>query len=443
MRSLPYRKRSGQAALMVTLCLPVSMGMLGLVVDVGWSYWRTEACRTAAEAAAMAAALQAKDNYSGTSFSCGTQVACTSTSTTYVTCPSSPSSPASDNLQTGCLYAKQNGFTYGGNSNRQNVRYAAGTTGSPITTNSPDYWVRFVVAERIPTLFSAVLGQPWMNVSARSTAGVYKPAGACVYALGTQAATGISLGGGATVSAGCGVWDNSTNTSGSLSCSNNTTLSGGTAGITLGGASGCPQATPTPTTNQPAATDPFANVQTPPDMNRCDSTGIDQNSHITMPADGVFEVCNGGMSMNANKTLTLPAGLYYLKNGTISWQNGTVNGTGVTIYLAGPSVSGISINGNVSVNLSAPTSGPYDGLVIYQNRNLTSPPSHSMNGGSTMLFQGTIYLPGSYVSYSGGNGTNITALVANQINFTGNSTFGTDTTGSLTGLPIVAAYMLE
>lgn len=442
MRTYPYRKRSGQAAMMVTLCLPVTLGMLGLVVDVGWSYWRTEACQTAAQAAVMASALQAKNNYTG-SFTCGTQVACTTSSTSYTQCPASPTSPASDNLQTGCLYAEQNGFTVGGNSNRQNVQYVAGTTGAPINTNSPAYWVRFVVAEKIPTLFSAVLGQSWMTVSARSTAGVYKPAGACVYALGTQAGIGISLNGGAIVSAGCGVWDNSSSSTQSLSCSNNTSLSGGTAGITLSGGSACPQASPAPSTNQPAAADPFAYVQTPTDMNRCDSTGVTQNSNITMPADGVYEICNGGISLNGNQTLTLPAGLYYLKNGTLSWQNGSITGTGVTIYLAGPTVTGISINGNVNVSLSAPTSGPYDGLVIYQNRNLSSPPTHTFNGGSTMLFQGSIYLPGSYVNYSGGSSTTPSALIANQINFTGNASFGTDTTGSLTGLPIVAAYMLE
>lgn len=443
MKQCPYRKRSGQAAIVVTLSLPVTLGVLGLVVDVGWSYWRTEACRTAAEAAAMAAALQAKDNYGGSSFTCGTQVGCTNSSTTYVTCPSSPSSPPSDNLQNGCLYAQQNGFTYGGNNNRQNVRYAAGTTGAPVTTNSPDYWVRFVVAEKIPTLFSAVLGQPWINVSARSTAGVYKPAGACVYALGTQAASGISVGGSSVVSAGCGVWDNSLNSTQSLSCNGGGSISGGTAGITLSGGNGCATANPTPTTFQSPAADPFINVQTPTDMNRCDSNGISANSHITMPADGVYEVCNGGISLNGNGNLTLPAGVYYLKNGTLSWQNGTITGTGVTIYLAGPSVSGISINGNVNVNLTAPTSGPYDGLVIYQNRNLASPPSHTFNGGSNMQFQGTIYLPGSYVSYSGGSTTEPSSLIANQINFIGGASFVTDPTGSLTGLPIVAAYMLE
>ncbi len=50
---------SGQAALMITISLPVTLGLIGLVVDVGWAYYREEACRTAAQSAAFAAAMAA------------------------------------------------------------------------------------------------------------------------------------------------------------------------------------------------------------------------------------------------------------------------------------------------------------------------------------------------------------------------------------------------
>jgi Flp pilus assembly protein TadG len=53
------RKRNsarGQAALMVTLSIIPTLGLLGLVVDVGWGFYRKEMCKTAAQAAATAAA---------------------------------------------------------------------------------------------------------------------------------------------------------------------------------------------------------------------------------------------------------------------------------------------------------------------------------------------------------------------------------------------------
>ena len=433
-------RRNGQAALMITISLPVTLGMVGLVVDVGWSYWRAEACRTAAQAAAMASVLQAM---SASDFTCGSGVACTSSASTYLQCPSSPSSPPANNLQAGCLYAQSNGFTLGGNGSRQNVQYAAYTSNSPVSGSSPTYWVRFVAAEKIPTLFTAVLGKTWMLVSSRATGAIFKPAsGACVYALDPAAASAIDLNGGAIVNATCGVWDNSSSAT-ALTCSNNTTLNAGSAAITVhGGASCSGTVTPAPTTYQSAATDPFASVPAPADKNRCDYTGISAGQSITVPSDGTVEVC-GDISLKGNGTTTLPSALYYVKNGNLDWQNGSISGTGVTIFMTGTSPGTIKINGNMTVNLSAPTSGPYEGLVIYQDRTLTAPPSHTFNGGAGMNFNGSIYLPGSAVTYAGGSSTSITALIADTIEFTGNSTFGVDTTGTVTGINKPVASLIE
>ncbi len=48
----------GQAAIMLSLSMVVSLGTLGLVTDLGWMYWRKEAAESAAEAAAMAGVMQ-------------------------------------------------------------------------------------------------------------------------------------------------------------------------------------------------------------------------------------------------------------------------------------------------------------------------------------------------------------------------------------------------
>lgn len=139
---LPRRKPSqaGQAAIMLSLSLPLTIGMLGLVVDVGWAYWRKEACRTAAESAATAAAINA-------------QKSSTFTVQAATACPQSPS--ASIPLQAGCLYAAQNGFTNG--SSGRTVTMAGGTTA--IGSITPAYWVTATVSENFGTGFSRVLGQ--------------------------------------------------------------------------------------------------------------------------------------------------------------------------------------------------------------------------------------------------------------------------------------------
>jgi Flp pilus assembly protein TadG len=55
-------RQQGQAALFMTMTITVSMGWIGLVVDFGWAYWRREACATAANSAAFAAALAASSD---------------------------------------------------------------------------------------------------------------------------------------------------------------------------------------------------------------------------------------------------------------------------------------------------------------------------------------------------------------------------------------------
>ena len=423
---------------MMALSIPLMFGLLAMVVDVGWAYWRAEACKTAAQAAAFAAARQAQ---LGSSLACGT-VGCQSTT---ANCPANPTSPPSNNLIAGCLYAEQNGFT---NSGKQKVMYQANTSGSPVAGPVPDYWIRFTVTEQIPTLFAAVFSQQYLVVSSHATAGVFtNAAGACIYALDPVADGAISMVGISNVQSGCGVWDNSSSSS-SLSCTNNTTLNVTGGSITLGGGNACRgTVSPAPNTNQSPAADPFAGVPLPSVPARCDSYGLNAGDTVNMPADGYYVVCNGGgITMTGNGSLTLPSGIYVLEGGGLDWHNGTISGSGVTIYETGPNAGGNTINGNMVVNLSAPAIGTYKGLVIFRNRTLSSPPSDKFNGGADMNFNGTIYLPASAVEYSGGGTTSVTALVADTISFKGNAYFGADTTGSITGINSgggYSAYIIE
>ncbi len=424
---------------MLTLSVPLMFGLLGLVAEVGWAYWRQEACRTAAEAAALGAGRQAQVAGS-VSTSAGIYTASTTTA-----CPASPTGASSNNLMAGCLYAQANGFS---NSGKQRVMYTAGTTNNPVAGSSPNYWVRYTVTEALPTLFSAVLGFQHLTISGRATAGVFQGVqGACIYALDPTASSAISLGGNTQVSAGCGVYDNS-NSSSALTCSNNTTLNAGTSSISVVGLAVCNgTVSPAPSQNQPQTSDPFSSVPAPPIPSRCDNTkGLSQsdNGKISMGSDGMYVICNGGgITMKSNGTLNLPSGIYILKGGGIDWENGTVSGSNITFYLTGPSPSGIKINGNMVVNLTAPTSGTYWGLLFFQDRTLSSPPASTLNGGSTQNLNGTVYLPGSGVTYNGGSTSSVTALVADTISFVGASYFGTDTNGTTTGIGRPYTALLE
>src|SRR5205809_125255 len=101
----------GQALILITIAISLLFGMLALVVDVGWAYYKKQTARAAAEAAAIDAAEVTLNNLlAGANFSCGAKgLQCQSASP----CPSNISSPA-DNIQTGCMYAAANGFRTGG-----------------------------------------------------------------------------------------------------------------------------------------------------------------------------------------------------------------------------------------------------------------------------------------------------------------------------------------
>ena len=107
--------------------------------------------------------------------------------------------------------------------------------------------------------------------------------------------------------------------------------------------------------------------------------------------------------------------------------NANVSGDGVTIYLAGS--SRVSMNGNATVSLSAPTSGTYSGVLMYGDRTSTGGQS-TFNGTAASLLTGALYFPKQQVNYlgnfSGQNGC--TQVVADTIQWSGNSTINQDCT---------------
>jgi Flp pilus assembly protein TadG len=78
-------------------------------------------------------------------------------------------------------------------------------------------------------------------------------------------------------------------------------------------------------------------------------------------------------------------------------------------------------NGNSNINLTAPTSGDYKGLVFYQPYTNTN--QIIINGSSTVAYTGTMYMPGAFLqingsaNYHGLNGQ----VVANTVRIDGNN----------------------
>ncbi len=88
-------------------------------------------------------------------------------------------------------------------------------------------------------------------------------------------------------------------------------------------------------------------------------------------------------------------------------------------------IGGVDFNADAHIDLSAPTSGPYDGIVIYQDRRAESGPSkvNKINGNATSVISGAFYFPKQQLQINGGAGLEFTCgqFVAYIIEFSGNS----------------------
>src|SRR5262249_30880626 len=145
--------------------------------------------------------------------------------------------------------------------------------------------------------------------------------------------------------------------------------------------------------------DPLANLPQPDPstMPSGSTTKLNVNSSKTI-SPGVY---TGGIDVSGSSVLTMQPGIYYIKGGgfTVSGSSGVV-GNGVMIY--NDPVGGgdaINISGTGTLNLSPPTSGPYQGITIFQRRDATT--NAIFSGGTNANMTGTFYVAGGLVNISG------------------------------------------
>lgn len=143
----------GQAAIMVSLALPLILGLVALVVDVGYGYYLKQVGQAVVDSASIAGAVEAK-----------AQGACTGDNFDHQTIASVAEA-----------YARANG------TDRTTVSITTGTvrTAGGVETL---FWVQAVSTEAAPIFFGGGYGR--LSVSARATAGVVRSAlGSCYVAL--------------------------------------------------------------------------------------------------------------------------------------------------------------------------------------------------------------------------------------------------------------------
>jgi hypothetical protein len=152
----------GQALVVFAVALFVLAGMMALAIEVGWSRYVQKEAQSAADAAALAAAVEAfrAGDFANPNSGVATQ--------------SAAECPAFGNLDAACDYAEANGFVSGGDYGRQSVQVAAGLdSAAPGVPDVPvDYWVQVTARHNLPQLFSGVISHIGLSPTAKATAAV-------------------------------------------------------------------------------------------------------------------------------------------------------------------------------------------------------------------------------------------------------------------------------
>ena len=399
-------------AVQVAISLSALTGVLALAVDAGLLFavkWQAQA---AADAGALAAAA---DLYKGN----GVSAAKTS---------------AQD-------LAVSNKFT------RANVvvnvppSSGAFTNGTPgASTNDKNSYVEVIATYNQGRYFSNVFGGGTIAVTGRAVARGQLTSGGAPAVLildpnGSGAITdkGGGNAGGLTVTGGA-VVVNSTSTS-AINTTGHATL---TAPVfNIAGSSGSGNLTGTVNYGVSPTPDPLAYLPPPSQPAKGDWYVDAKTGNIIVPP-GAYGIdgsdANNNLSGFKNGDSVLFQGTSAGKGSVVYLASGGLGGNNVT-YGMDPSTSGgimiynastsssdtlsLGGNGNSQFNLTAPTSGTYAGISIFQNRSNAGTISMKGNGSSTI--QGTVYAPNATLSLSGnGSATVGSQLIVQDLSMNGN-----------------------
>jgi Flp pilus assembly protein TadG len=344
------------------IVLPVMILFCGLVLDMGILQLKTLQMQTAADAAAVAAELEAERG-------------------------------TGNWVSQGTADAAINGFTNGSNS--------VSVTLSQLPTYGP-YAGRYdtlqaSITQQVSTIFMGALNGGSVTLRAQAAA-LMTP---CVYLTGTGALQSYTL------DIYSGSFDGNTcpvdiNTSARVQSNANTA----TVEMNIAGASSSSSMSgfvyPAPQYNVPSIADPLAAKASPSFNGTCNHTSYSLSGGTATLNPGNY--CKG-MTLTQS-TVALNPGLYVITGGA-TWNNSTVSGSGVTLFFTqggGASYSKFIIENTSTVTISAPgdnSNGAIPGILVFADRHWVPTDAQDFAlENSSIQGDGIWYLPGAGLYFS-------------------------------------------
>jgi Flp pilus assembly protein TadG len=436
-----FKDRRGNALVIVGAALPLVVGSAGLATDtVQWALMKRQVQR-AADSAALAGVF---GKLSGQTVSNGN---CSS------------SAPISRDLTTIGLASTRLGTT---------------PTCNVVTPNSPwnaaTYSAVKVTVSAQPTLaFASLFMTTAPTITASATAAMVQNGKYCMISMDPNAETGISFNGNPNVTLGCGMKTNAKGNS-AIDC-------GGTGTITaspvaaVGYIPTCNNFTGSTTyqSYSPPQTDPYGTINAPavPGNPNCNNdlafngqttsisvvgTGSWADNTTTVKCYTDFTVGSGKTFTGSDLVIIINKSSSHGSLGNLTLQ-GTVNCTRCVFILTSDNtgtptpIGNVDINATAHLNLSAPSAGTYNGILIYQDRRASTCGNwcNHINGASDSVIQGAIYMPKNEVQLNGGSGmnTNCVQIVAWQLQFAGNTSVNNSCPGGPGGFDGYMVRLVE
>jgi hypothetical protein len=400
------RDESGQTLIFVGLSMSVILGFVAMATDVGTLLHDKRNLQIAADSAAIAGAFE---EYS--------------------------SAVPADAQAAGQRASTQNGFTNG--SNQVTVTINPPPVGGP-HAGTPGY-VEAIVSQVEPVFFMKLFSFPSMRVTARAVAFNGAKFTCCLCGLNQTAADTIHLQGNFTVTAStCDVQDNSNSATALDFTGGAGTLTAAAVGVVGGVGGNASDSNPTPVTGIAQFNDPLASL-VPPPYNAASCAAPTGTAWDAAGAGGT--ICYSG-NVTINSAVTMTPGIYVFTGDLKFNGHGSLTGTGVTLYFAGPNGQfGDPGAGGTTLDLTAPTSGTYNGILIYQDPNDTN--LGELNGTPITHFTGIVYMPGAEFELSGNTTMNLTSnLIVNSFFDQGNANITITNYAGTIGTPLLSSVAL-
>ncbi|MEM1197935.1 MAG: pilus assembly protein TadG-related protein [Pseudomonadota bacterium] len=299
--------------------------------------------------------------------------------------------------------------------------------------------VRVNATVHLKNAFMKALGRPTTRVVASATAGYGTVSGPCVLTLNERSKEALMLNSDSRIeSPNCTVQVNSTHRS-ALFANSKSGINADTICVagdwdTNGGSSFSPRPE-----DCPAVKDPLAHLPKPPEANgSCDWYDRTVKGRTRL-RPGVY--CKK-LELDSGARVTFEPGIYIMRDGEFIVNSGSrATGHDMMMYLEGSNNARFNINSDSHIEFRGRTSGPYAGLVFFQERGSRADYS-ILNSDSSSIIEGVIYLPSTplHLNSKGriSSASPWTAVIVNELELNSDSVMNINTDYASSSVPVPA-----